>query len=266
MPLAFEVLCGRATAPGSTATTLTPLTGDSFVIKNSVPGKRVFLGNACARIHSGTTGVLRIRSPKLHDNVLGLNWALRGGHSYLLMPLSVQQNVFPQDVLVLDITGSGTAGAIEHGGIMVWYEDLPGVTARLTNYGDIAARIKNIFTVRAGLTPSTTGDYSGTKAINADYDLFKANVDYALLGYKVTAEAFMIGIRGPDTGNLRIGMPAAVGFEDETEEFFIRLNERWKVPTIPVINGSNKFSTTLDVVQDETGTGTTVTLIMAELG
>lgn len=266
MPLAFEVICGRATAPGTTLTPLTPLTGDSFVIKNSVPGKRVFLGNACARIHSGVTGSLRIRSPKMHDNVQGLNWALRAGHSWLLIPESVVQPVYPQDVLSVEITGSSTSGAIEHGAIFVWYEDLPGVTARLVNYADISARIKNIFTVRVALTPGTSGDYTGTKAINADFDLFKANVDYALLGYRVTADAFMIGIRGPDTGNLRIGMPAAIGREDEEDEFFIRLNERWRVPTIPVINGSNKFSTTLDVVQDETGTATTVTLIMAELG
>ncbi|MEM4469164.1 MAG: hypothetical protein QXS32_08880 [Candidatus Nezhaarchaeales archaeon] len=266
MPLAFEVLCGKAVAPGDQFVTLTPLTGDSFVIKNSVPGKRVFLGNASARTHAGVTGTFRIRSPKLHDNVMGLNWTWGGGHSYLLMPLSVQQTVFPQDVLTLDIVGSATAGAIEHGGIMVWYEDLPGVTARLVNYADISPRVKNVFTVRVILVPATNGDYSGTKAINANYDLFKANVDYALLGYKVEKEAFMIGLRGPDTGNLRIGMPAVVGHEDETVEFFIRLNERWKVPTIPVINGSNKFSTTLDVVQDESGTGLTATLIMAELG
>lgn len=266
MPLAFEVITGRATAPGTTPTTLTANTGDSFVIKNAVPGKRVFIGNATARIHSGATGVLRIRSPKLHDNVQGLNWAIRAGHNWLLMPLSVTQTVFPQDVIVVDITGSSTSTHIEHGGIFVWYEDLPGVTARLVNYADIAGRIKNVFTVRVAMTPGTSGDYTGTRAINADYDLFKANVDYALLGYKVTADAFMIGIRGPDTGNLRIGMPAATGFEDEEAEFFIKLNEKWKVPTIPVINGSNKFSTTLDIVQDESGTSTTVTLIMAELG
>jgi len=266
MPLAFEVLCGRATAPGTTMTTLTPLTGDSFVIKNAAPGKRTLLCNASARIHAGASGMLRIRSPKLHDNVMGLNWQLHAGHNFLLMPTRVVQPVFPQDPLTIEMTGSGTSGNIEHGAIFVWYEDLPGVNARLVNYADIAARIKNLFTVQVPLSLGTSGDYTGTVAINSAYDLFKANVDYALLGYKVSAEAFMIGIRGPDTGNLRIGMPAVVGHEDFTEEFFIRLNERWGVPTIPVINGSNKFSTTIDGVQDEGGADTVVTLIMAELG
>ncbi|MCS7102388.1 MAG: hypothetical protein NZ992_00720 [Candidatus Korarchaeum sp.] len=266
MPRGLEIITGRVTAPGTTLTALTANTGDSFVIKNAVAGTRVFIVDAMARIHSGVYGVFRLRSPKMHDNVQGLNWYLKPGHNWHLLPTKNAQPVYPQDVIVAELSGSGTSGHIEHGAILVYYDDLPGVSARLVNYSDIAAKIKNYFTVRVPLSAGTSGDYTGTAAINVAFDLFKANVDYALLGYKVDRTAFMIGLRGPDTGNLRIGFPAIPDNEYITAEYFIFLNERFNLPTIPVINGSNKFSTTLDVVQDETGGTVNVTLLMAELG
>ena len=264
MGLVMEVVGGYAAAPGSNFTPITPFTGDSFLVKNANPAKRTFLGSAWAYLH--TEGALRIRSPKLHDNVQGLNWTISGTAPIPVLEHETVQTVYPQDVLTVEVTGSSTAGQYEQACLLMYYEDLPGVNARLVNWSDIAGKIKNIFTVSVNLTASTAMNWTGTAAINSYVDLFKANVDYALLGYMTSPMATAVGIRGPDTGNMRIGGPALGTYWFLTRDYFVRLNKMWGVPTIPVINGSNKFSTTVDVAANETISSVKVTLIMAELG
>jgi hypothetical protein len=264
MGLAMEVVGGYAAAPGATFTPLTPFVGDSFLVKNANPAKKTFLGSAWAYLH--VEGAMRIRSPKLHDNVQGLNWTISGAAPVPVLEHDTVQIVYPQDVLTVEITGSSTAGQYEQACLLLYYEDLPGVNARLVNWSDIAGKIKNIFTVRVNVTTSTATNWTGTTPINSYVDLFKANVDYALLGYMTNPMATAVGVRGPDTGNMRVGGPALGSWYHLTRDYFVRLNKKWGVPTIPVINGSNKFSTTVDVAANETINSVKVTLIMAELG
>ncbi|RSN70334.1 hypothetical protein D9Q81_01300 [Candidatus Korarchaeum cryptofilum] len=264
MGLGMEIVGGYAEAPGDIFTPVTPFTGDSFLVKNANPAKRTFLGSAWAYLH--VEGAMRIRSPKLHDNVQGLNWTISGYAPVPVLEHDTVQTVYPQDVLTVEVTGSSTAGQVEQACLLMYYEDLPGVNARLVNWTDIAGRIKNIFTVRVNLTTTSAKNWTGTAAINSYVDLFKANVDYALLGYMTSPMATAVGIRGPDTGNMRIGGPALGSSWNQTRDYFVRLNRKWGVPTIPVINGSNKFSTTVDVAANEMISGVKVTLIFAELG
>jgi hypothetical protein len=264
MGLGMEIVGGYAVAPGSTFTPVTPFTGDSFQVKNANPAKRTFLGSAWAYLHF--EGAMRIRSPKLHDNVQGLNFTISGAAPVPVLEHETVQVVYPQDVLTVELTGSSTAGHYEQACLLFYYEDLPGVNARLVNWSDIAGKIKNIFTVRVNVTTTTAANWTGTTPINSYVDLFKANVDYAILGYMTSPMATAIGIRGPDTGNMRVGGPALGSWWQQTRDYFVKLNKLWGVPTIPVINGSNKFSTTVDVAANETISGVKITLIMAELG
>jgi hypothetical protein len=126
-------------------------------------------------------------------------------------------------------------------------------------------RIVNVFTVENTLSLGTSGGYSGEEAINAEFDLGKANVDYALLGYTVSAECAMVGWRGADTGNFRVGGPGNEVYKNLTADWFVRLSHAYDLPTIPVFNWSNKSGVLVDGVQDENGTDTTVTSIFAEL-
>jgi len=264
MPLAMEVVGGYVENPGDTIQPAIPLTGDSFLVKNANPTRKNFLGSIWAYLHA--PGVVRVRSPKMHDNVQGINFWIQANDVSPPLGHDVVQNVYPQDLLTVELSGSSTVGHIEQVALLMYYEDLPGVSSRLANWTDIAGRIRNIFTVRVPITATSTNSWTGTTAINSYVDLFKANVDYAILGYLTMPMITAVGIRGPDTGNMRVGGPGFGAIYELSRDWFVQLNKKWGVPTIPIINGSNKFSTTVDVMANEMITEAKITLIMAELG
>jgi len=264
MPLAMEVVGGYRANPGETIQPVIPMTGDSFLVKNANPAKKNFLGSVWAYLHQD--GVVRVRSPKMHDNVQGINFYIDANNVTPPLFHDITQTVYPQDLLTVELSGSNRVGDIEQVALLMYYEDLPGVSSRLVNWTDIAARIRNIFTVRIPITTNATDSWTGTTAINSYIDLFKANVDYAILGYLTDPMLTAVGIRGPDTGNMRVGGPGFGPDYEKSRDFFVQINRKWGVPTIPVVNGSNKFSTTIDVMANESITSAKITLIMAELG
>jgi len=263
MPSALEFISGRATAPGTTFTTLTPNTGDSFTIRNAPIGSKIFLVNAV--VFSNSSGVLRIRSPKLHDNAQGIRLRHNSGNPQPLLPFNIQQALYPQDLLTAEITGSATSGQIEVAGLWIYYADLPGVASRFIDVGTLKSRAVNIFNVESSLTLGTTGDYSGQKVINSDFDLFKANTDYALLGAMVDTNVLAIGYRGADVGNLRVAVPGHSDKKDLTREWFVKLSESLALPLIPVFNSANKSGILIDAVGNQASTSVNVTSVFAEL-
>jgi hypothetical protein len=256
---ALQTICGYATAPSTTFTALTLGSGDSAIIKAS--GSGIHLIGAGTK-HQ-TAGNFRIRSSNLHDVSQGIRMYGKVGVNHNLIG-AIPQHLITQDSLILEITGSATSGDLEIGFATIYYENLPGVNARLITPQEVSMRGVNIVTNENTLALGTTGDYSGSEAINAENDLLKANTDYALIGYTVSVIAGIIGIKGTDTGNLRIGMPASLD-NNVTSNYFIDLSQRFGVGLIPVINSANKGNTTLDGIQDENGTDCLVTLNLVEL-
>lgn len=263
MGLAMRVLTGFVTAPSTTFTALTMATGDSLTIGNAPLSSNVYLLNVWS--DQQTAGNIRIRSPKLHDNAQGIRLYSVASEVQPLLPFGPKQMLIPQDTLTVEMTGSGTGGDIETGCLLVWYQDLPGQDARLRRWSEIANRIVNIFTEENSLSLGTSGGYSGETNINATFDYGKANVDYALLGYTVSAECAVVGWRGADTGNFRVGGPGNEIYKHLTADWFVRLSREYDLPTIPVFNWSNKQGVLVDGAQDENGTDTIVTSIFAEL-
>jgi hypothetical protein len=264
MGRAMEVITGFAIAPGTTFTSLTMASGNSATIRNAPLGSDIFLLNAWA--DNQGAGTFRIRSPKLHDNVQGIRLDVTASDVVPLLPPGFRQRLVPQDTLVLEITGSATAGDIETACLLIYYSDLPGTDARLVSPADIMGRIRNIVTVENTLALGTGGGYSGEEAINSEFDLLKANTDYALLGYLVDAECAVVRWRGVDTGNLGVGGPGNETLRNETRDWFVRLSLAYNLPLIPVFNSANKAGLLLDGAQDENGVDVTVTSILAELG
>ncbi|MEM4413218.1 MAG: hypothetical protein QXD59_02970 [Candidatus Caldarchaeum sp.] len=263
MGVALELVSGHVTAPGTTLTAWTVNTGNSLTIKNAPIDSEVSILTAWA-VNQGA-GTLRIRSPKLHDNVQGLRFTIPAASGLPLFPRGVVQRVFPMDTLTIEQSGSAGAGDIEIGALLLFYQDLPGVDARLSRAEDILGRVKHIFTVENTLALGTSGDYTGEEAITAEFDLFKANTDYALLGYRVSARAGLIRFKGTDTGNLGLGGPAEPDFNDILAHWFVYLSTSYDIPAIPILNSNNRANFTIDGVQDENGTDVTVTTIFAEL-
>jgi hypothetical protein len=217
-------------------------------------------------------GILRIRSPKLHDNVQGLRFATIASEVQPLMDPMFNELLYPQDTLTVDISGSATGGDIETACLLVRYDDLGGQAARLAMPADIRSRMDKLVTVENSLATGTAGGYSGEEAINADNDLLEANRDYALLGYTVSpvagqtvGECAAVRWRGADVGNLGLGGPGTDTDRWLTHRWFVWLSERCGLPCIPIFNSANKAGILLDAVQDENGIDILVTSIFARL-
>jgi hypothetical protein len=89
-------------------------------------------------------------------------------------------------------------------------------------------------------------------------------VDYALLGYECSTTGSSIGIRGADTGNLRVGGPL-INRPDLTESWFVALDQSSALPCIPVFNAANTGAILIDVTAQGLTTTFTVSLHLAEL-
>ena len=263
MGAAMELIAGQVTAPGATITALTMIGGTSRVVRNCDFVKNVRLLEAWADVQGA--GTLRIRSPKLHDNVQGIRLDTVISDTTPLLPQQAFQRLFPQDELTLELSGSATAGDIETGAFLLYYEDLPGAAARFIGLEELARRAVQILTVENTLATGTAGGFSGEEAITAEFDLMKANTDYALLGYLVDTECAAVRWRGADIANLGIGGPGNETLRHVTAEWFVRLTRNFGVPLIPVFNSASKGAILLDAAQDENGADPTVTSIFAEL-
>lgn len=263
MGAALRVVTGFVTAPGATFTAWTMAAGDSLTVQNARLDSKVMLLQAWA--DNQVAGTLRIRSPKLHDNVQGIRVGIVVSEVQPLLPDHFPQPLIPQDTLIAEQTGSAVAGDIETGAFLLWYEDLPGSEARFIDEATLMASGINLFPVENTLATGTAGGYSGEEAINAEFDQFHANVDYALLGYQVSAECAVVGWRGIDTGNLRVAGPGTDTDKRITGRWFLDLSRKYDLPLIPVMNAANKAGFLIDAVQDENGTDVTVNTIFVEL-
>jgi hypothetical protein len=260
---AIELVSGFVTAPGTTETNITLCSGNSLTIRNSAEGSKVHLLSAWTKVQ--TAGILKILSPRMHDNVQNLRLPRLAGKSVPLLPEGFKQICYNQDTLRVLMTGSATAADIETVSLLLHYEDLPGAEARLATWDQIKDRIKNYISVPVSITTVATGDYGGEVAINSTYDLMKANTDYALIGYETTALCSSVRWRGIDTGNLGVGGPGGILDFYRTAEWFKKLSDEWGIPAIPIFNSANKSGILVDATTDENATATVVYSTFAEL-
>jgi len=264
MGRALELISGRATAPGAAFTAVTMASGNSLTIRNTPFDTDIRLLQVWADFQ--VAGTLRIRSPKLHDNVQGLRLDATVSLVHPLLPMGASQRLVAQDTLVAEMIGSAVAGDIENFAALIWYANLPGTDARLVAPDEVLRRAVNLVAVENTITTGAGGGYTGEEALNAEFDLLKANTDYALLGYLVDAECCAVRWRGADLGNLGVGGPGADDIRHLTAEWFMRLAAAYQLPLIPVINSANKAGILIDAVQDENAAAVTLTSIFAEIG
>jgi len=263
MGKALELLAGIATAPGTTLTALTMQGGTSLTVRNAADGSKIELLQAWAK--NQTAGVLRVRSPQLHDNVQGIRLNVLAADPENLLPTRPLQPLIPQDTLVAELSGSGTAGDIEIGALLVAYQDLPGITGRFIDPDELSRRAEALVTVENTISTGTSGDFTGAEALNAEFDLLRANRDYALLGFNVSAVCGAVRYRGSDFGNLGVGGPGNQTNPSALAEYFVRLSRIAGEPWIPVFNAANVANLLVDVIQDEDGADVTVTTMLALL-
>lgn len=265
---ALEIVGGQATAPGATPTVLSMFAGNSATVRNASLSSIVALVQTWAR--NNVAGVWRIRSPKLHDNVQGMRFRIPATDPTPLIDPGLWQRLVPQDTLTLDLTGSAVGGNIEQAFMLIYYSDLPGNSARFISRDELLKRTQNVWTTEIAVTPGVAGGFSGQVAINSTFDNFKANTDYALVGYEVDAQCGAVRFTGPDFSNLGIGGPGLVAAATPsgrwvTARWFEYLTDGLGIPLIPVFNAANKFGTLVDVAANQAGGAVNVTAILHEL-
>ena len=263
MPRAMEIVGGFVTAPSTTLTALTMMSGNTLQVRNTGLDKPISLIAAWAR--NQTAGVLRIRSPLLHDNVQGMRFGAAANAPRNLIPVPGKQALEPQDTLIVELSGSATAGDIEQAFLINYYDDLPGVEGRFLTAAEFYELNCVLVTIENTLALGTGGGWSGEEALNAEYNLLRANTDYALLGYTLSANCGAVRWRGTDIGNLGVGGPGDSVNTNDTARWFVSLAEATGMAMIPVINSANLSSVLIDGATDENGTDTTCWTILAQL-
>lgn len=262
MGLGMEIIDTFVTNPGSTITATATFPGDVLAIRSFNSPSKAWLLSAWAA--AATAGVARVRSPRLHDNVQGIRF--RNATSQVprdLLTEYTQQQIYSQDTLITEESGGGAE--TDGFSLMTYYQDIGGIAARLTTIDAIAARIVELVNVEVAVgSGAAVGARSAATALNGTFDLLIANQDYALLGYETDTTGLSVGVRGPDTGNLRVGGPMTTE-KIETRDWFVRLGKRLGEPCIPIINQANRAATLVDTSQVVAGVAANITLVMAQL-
>lgn len=260
---ALELLAGIATAPSTTITALTMSDGLTNTVRNTPDDSLNMMLQAWS--DSQGVGTLQARSPKFHDNVRGISLATSVAEIDPLLAMGHGQRVYPQDTMFLGISGSAVGGDIETGCFLMYYPNLPGIEARLIDSAELRDRARSIMGQMNTIATTTAGNFTGQEAINAEFDNWKANVDYALAGYVVDVDCAAVRWRGSDVGNLGVGGPGNAKNKRLTSRWFVELSDSFGIPLIPVFNAANKSSILIDAAQDENGADVTVTSLFYEL-
>lgn len=261
MGLAMEVISGSATNPSSSFTQLTMAPGDTATVRNFNQGDQAWMLDQWSL--GATRGLILTISPRLHDNVAGITLSYAAALPVPLWSAYQRELLYPQDNLGLYMTGGDSE--IDMFTSLMYYSNLPGTSARLYTPAEVIARGLHQSGVQVAITTGgTAGQYGGATAINATQNQFKANTDYAILGYLTDTAVGTLRIRSADFGNLGVGGPGSNN-KIETRDWFTRLSDTYNLPMVPVFNAANVSNTIVDICSTQTSTAVVVTLLCLEL-
>lgn len=239
-------------------------TGDSASVRALGPGGTARL---IAAFYDDVTTPLaaRVRSPLLHDPVRGIQFNPGAAAPALLYPSPIPQPLKAQDQLTFELsTAAATGKALL--ATSIYYQGSGTLPARLFSPGDIYPLIENVkpVLVSVGSGANTAGQWYDL-AINTTEDLLHANTDYAVLGITLDVAVAALGVKGIDTGNLRVCCPGGTN-NPYGASYFAQLSMWTQLPCIPVVNSANKAATFLSLISSAaTGAASSATIYLAEL-
>lgn len=254
----YDVHNTGAGAIGLTAATVA--TGDAQLIRNYSLTDRAWLEYVATQ-GSGVRQA-RITSPLFHDAVTGMTFSFGENPAVQLMPRETGQPVVAGDTLAVSLSAAATSDTVAALGI--YYSNLPGASARLHSWGEISGIVKSIKAVQVAVTTAATiGQWSDT-LITVTENVLHARTDYALLGYDTDVALLTVGIKGQETGNLRVCGPGPTT-TFATSDYFINMSDLHGTPHIPVVNADNRGSIFVSAAANTASVAANVTLIFAEL-
>jgi hypothetical protein len=256
----IETVVGYAANPGATFTAVTFNQGQSGAVRAFNQGdfarlEKVWRSGAAA-------GAVQLKSPRLHDNVRGLQWTSSTNPTVLLMPRNIGQPLFATDTLAVSVTG-GTAET-DFCAFNIYYSTLGGSDGKYFMWSDIAPRFVNYKIMEVDITTSATAGVWTDAVITTTENLLEADTQYAVLGYITDVNCGAVGIYGTDTGNIRHGGPGT-SLTYDTSEYFIQCAEREGTPHIPVINSNNRGAIFATAADSAASTAVKIQFILGQL-
>ncbi len=262
--VAFSVV----SAAGTGFRALTAVAGDTATFYNVPIGSTAWLAEVWA-VDNISAAEISITASRFHDQVYGMRGYVTSGAAtapvlrpVCLSAIGFDQPIFPSDVLTVQASAQTSDDVVVT--MLIYYEELPGINARLASSAYVKANMKNL----VGINVSTTagdGLYGTPAALNSSDNRLHANTDYALLGFTAPLPLASCVISGIDTGNLRVGGPVLADPAVDAN-MFVRYDVGYPQSggLLPVINSNNAGSTTIATLGTDQTTGT-VDVWLAEL-
>lgn len=260
MPAIDTILCNAVNPGAAGAVASVAASGDSLQVRLGDPQRKVYL-EAMGRM-GAAAGFFGVRSPALHDFTKGLRIRPPESPSTYTIPPLADQLLTPGDTLLAEIGGG--AAETDIAWLSVYYESLGAIGARLHRWSELSGNVKNIKTIEVAVVSNAVIGAWADTLITATEDLLAANWDYAIMGYSTTVPFGCVGVRGLETGNLRICGPGS-SQEVVTSEFFLDMDQKNGRPWVPVINSGNKGGIQVSVAANTASVAGTVSLYVAQL-
>jgi hypothetical protein len=239
---------------------LAAVPGDTLAVRSlNEQQKAVLIDFGCKH---ATAGMVRVRSPYLHDDVNGIRARTLAADSSGLTGLLDLQALRAQDSLIVESTGGASAEQVSYWQL-AYYSELAGGPAKYLHTAELTARSAEVVTNEIAVTGGA-GAIWGSTLLSAGTGILKANAEYAVLGYVLDVPCTAFGLYGPDTGNFRAGGPGLTT-RQFTRNWFADLSIATGLPCIPVINAQNASGTQVQVIDSAGATAVNVDLILQRL-
>lgn len=252
---------GGATTTATALTDTTVATGDSKTVRAFGPAAQATLEHIVMQAGTALNQV-RVKSPMMHDNVNGISFKATASPTIFQMPREVGQQLYSNDQLTIQATAAANTAALV--ALIAYYSDLPGAAARLASWGDIRGLIKSIKPVEVDFTTGAASNAWVDTVLTTTEDLLHANTDYAVLGYQTDVNVGVLGIKGQETGNLRVCGPGDASTRDMSD-YFVKASDDHGTPHIPIFNSANKGSVFLSAASNGLSAAVKGQLVLAEL-
>jgi hypothetical protein len=261
---------GTATAPGATLQPIVPNGTDPLnIMAFNYPTYRAFIYDSAVFAHAA--GDFQILLPQGHDQVNNIQDHFVATNPYPLWPKGRLQEVFPQDKLGLNISGSANPGDIENAYWKLLYQQLPSAKQVNLFVEELDWYAVNYLTVQLVITTSGAAGYSGGVSLanaftSGGFNNMKGNTWYAIVGITVADPCGAVTILGTDTGGFRRGQIGQDFDLTIMNQCFVDEARYFKgIPTIPCVNSANNSNTIIEIAGNETAITTAVTLHMLQL-
>lgn len=263
----IEIITANSTASAAAGSTAVATTGDSLITRN---GRGKISIVSLWSSNNTNAGFAQIVFPSGHDTTRGYRGESPAGpiatanSGGTLLPLGYELPLDGQEQMQVTLSGNAVAGDVDNFSMLLYYENFPGINARLIDAAECDRRLEKMTTVESSVADAGTGLTYNEEAITVDSDLLRANRDYAVLGISGRTAAHAYTLFSPDLGNVRVGVPGNLRSE-VTSQYFSMLSRATGLKTIPVINSGNKTQTLIGFKGDENGAARVVCLHLALL-